>query len=68
MTPIALYAKFKEHFPWFEPHVTKYRGNRKEGGIDIFLDDGQIMNFNVDPERKGQWILKRSGRADGGKI
>lgn len=67
MTPIALYAIFKEHFPWFEPHVKKYRGNRKEGGIDIFLDDGQIMNFQADSERKGQWVLKRSGRADENK-
>ena len=60
----SLYQKFKEYFPWFEPHVKKYKGNRKEGGIDIFLDDGQIMNFQEDTERKGQWVLKRSGRAN----
>lgn len=67
MTPMSLYMIFKEHFPWFESHVKKYRGNHKEGGIDIFLDDGQIMNFQADSERKGQWVLKRSGRADGNK-
>lgn len=61
MTPMALYSKFKKLFPWFEQHIVKYKGNRKEGGIDIFLDDGQVMNFQEDSSKKNQWILKRSG-------
>ena len=57
MTPKHLYDIFKKEFAWFIPHVVKYKSNRKTGGIDIYLDSGDILNFQAD--RTG-WLLKRS--------
>ena len=58
MTPKHTYEIFMKEFPWFVPNVVKYRANRKEGGIDIFLDNNTILNFQH--SRTG-WILKRGG-------
>ena len=58
MTPIMMYNIFKQHFAWLVPHIAKYKGNRKTGGIDIFLDDGAIFSFTQDPDNKKGWILK----------
>lgn len=57
MTPKHLYDIFKNYFTWFAPHVTSFTTNRKDGGIDITLDTGEILNFNVDKNKN--WILKR---------
>lgn len=51
-----LYRSFCERFPWFVPHILKYQGNRKEGGIDIWLDTGEIMNYQ---ETRKTWCLKK---------
>ena len=56
MSPKHLYEIFKKEFPWFIPNVTKYQQNRTDGGIDIYLDEHTILNFQVN--RTG-WILKR---------
>ena len=58
MTPIAMYNIFKLHFAWLVPHVSKFKGNRNTGGIDIFMDDGAIYSFTQDPDNKKSWILK----------
>jgi hypothetical protein len=58
MTPLAMYNIFKQHFAWLVPHVSKFKGNRNTGGIDIFMDDGTIYSFTQDPDNKKSWILK----------
>lgn len=62
MSATELYFKFKELFPYFVPHVIKYRSKRKVDGIDIYLDDGMVMTFTKDPENKKSFILKRSDK------
>ena len=60
MTPKKLFEIFKENFNWFIPHVVKFTSNRADGGIDISLDTGEILNFTVENNRnKRSWILKR---------
>lgn len=56
MTPKHLYEIFKKEFPWFVPNVVKYKANRDEGGIDVYLDTNSILHFQVS---KTGWILKR---------
>lgn len=56
MTTKHMYEIFAKEFPWFVPNVVKYQANRKEGGIDIFLDSHSTLNFQL--SRTG-WILKR---------
>ena len=57
MTPKHLYEIFKDLFNWFVPHVTSFTTNRKDGGIDISLDTGEILNFQIN--KSGSWILRR---------
>lgn len=45
--------KFEQDFPWFE--VAKYKVNRKDGGIDITLKDGTILNYS---HTSTGWVLK----------
>lgn len=56
MTPKHMYEIFKQEFPWFVPNVEKFNQNRKDGGIDIHLDNQVVLNFQVN--RNG-WILSR---------
>lgn len=56
MTPKRLYSHFCEEFPWFVPDVIKYTENRNDGGIDIFLKSGDILNYK---REKKSWILKK---------
>lgn len=57
MSPKRMYDIFKELFNWFVPHVVCYSTNRTDGGIDITLDSGENLNFNID--KNHNWILKR---------
>lgn len=57
MSPKTLFDKFNELFNWLSEHAKKYKANRKDGGIDIYLDSGEILNFQVDKEH--HWILRR---------
>lgn len=59
MNPISLYSKFKEIFPERVDHVIRYKGLRNNGGIDIYCDDGSILNFNID--KTGRWTLTKGG-------
>ncbi len=61
MIPKRLYESFKTNFPWFVDHVKKYKGNKETGGIDIFMDDGSVLNYQMN--RTG-WLLKRGGFHD----
>lgn len=63
MGPKKLYDFFKEYFTWYEGHVVKYKPNRTAGGIDIYLDTGEILNFQLDT--KNSWVLKRGDSAHG---
>ncbi len=56
MTPKRLYSHFCEEFPWFVPDVIKYTENRNDGGIDIFLKSGDILNYK---REKKSWVLKK---------
>lgn len=56
MAPKHMYEIFKQEFPWFVPNVVKFSQNRKDGGIDIYLDNQVILNFQAN--RNG-WILSR---------
>lgn len=60
MTAKRLYENFCRLFGWFVPHVTKFKENRTDGGIDIFLDTGEVMNFQAD--KSYGWILRRSAK------
>ena len=57
MLPKILYERFKQEFPWFAESSVKYMGNRKDGGIDIYLKDGTVLNFQYTD--RNSWILKR---------
>ena len=57
MTPKRQYEIFKEQFNWFTNHVVSYKANRNEGGIDISLDTGEILNFKIEKDKS--WILRR---------
>lgn len=57
MTSKKLYDRFASLCPWFTDDVIKYQGNHKEGGIDIFMKDGSILNFQI--EGRSNWTLKR---------
>lgn len=56
VTTKKTYEYFCQVCPWYKDDIAKYKSN-KEGGIDIFLNDGTILNFQV--EKRGNWILKR---------
>ena len=53
-----MYELFKQNFPWLVPHVLKYKGNRKSGGITLYLDSDEVLIFQQDPDNKKGWILK----------
>lgn len=57
MLPKTLYDKFKRQFPWFAETAEKYTANREDGGIDIYLKDGTILNFQFTD--RNEWVLKR---------
>lgn len=58
MTPIMIFNRFRAIFPEYVPHVVKYKNN-KTGGIDIWLDDGPILNFQIEKKgTSGSWVLK----------
>ena len=57
MLPKILYDHFKKQFPWFAESAEKYMVNRKDGGIDIFLKDGTVLNFQY--TERNSWVLKR---------
>ena len=61
MLPKQLLEQFKKDFPWFADKVVKYKGNRKEGGVDIFLEDGTVLNYR---KEKNDWLLKRGDISD----
>lgn len=64
MTPIMIFNRFKAIFPEYVPHVVKYKNN-KAGGIDIWLDDGSILNFVIESKgNTGNWVLKGSDRRE----
>lgn len=56
MTPKRMYEHFQDQFPWFVSKVDKFRVNKREGGIDIFMNDGSVLNYQYG--RDG-WILKK---------
>ena len=58
MIPKRLFEYFKQDFPWYVSMVVKFRANREEGGIDIFLNDGVKLNYQKD---KNGFILKGGG-------
>ena len=55
MTAKALYSAFLKLFPWMADEVEQFKTNRKEGGIDIYLETGDVLNFSM---YKGTWVLK----------
>lgn len=55
MTAKALYAAFQKIFPWMADEVEQFKTNRTKGGIDIYLESGEVLNFTMN---KGEWILK----------
>lgn len=55
-TAKSLYALFEFRFPWLIPSVTKYVSNRKDGGIDIYLNTGEHLFYTENP--KG-WLLRK---------
>ena len=61
MSPKRLYDRFKESFPWFVPNVVRYKENRADGGIDVYLDTGEVLNYQLG--KKGSWTLKRGEQA-----
>ena len=52
-----LFEHFKKDFPWYIPNISKYKAN-KDGGIDIYLVDGVVLNYQND---KNGFILKGGG-------
>jgi len=56
MLPKQLYTLFLQIFPYFVPHVLKYKGNLKTKSIDIWLDSGETLNFSGN---KVSWELKK---------
>lgn len=56
MPPKYLYSNFERRFPWFAGHVVKYVSNRKEGGIDIYMDSGEVIFYS---EQGKGWILRK---------
>lgn len=62
MSPKRLYDHFCDIFTWYKGHITKYKENKSNGGIDIFLDNGDILTFQMD--KKGGWVLKRGESND----
>ena len=59
MTAKTLYSEFEKKFPWFVPQVVKYKTNREVGGIDIYLDNGEILNYQ---QTRKTWSLIKSER------
>ena len=57
MTSKRQFEIFKESFNWFAEHVTSFTSNRHDGGIDITLDTGEILNFKVEKDKS--WVLRR---------
>ena len=55
MTAKALYAAFLKLFPWMADEVEQFKTNRKLGGIDIYLETGEVLNFTM---KKNNWVLK----------
>lgn len=55
-TAKALYSSFQRRFPWLADDASKYVSNRKDGGIDIYLDTGEVLHYVE--TRKG-WILSK---------
>ena len=56
MLPKQQLEHFKKEFPWFADKIKKYKSNRKIGGIDIWLEDGSVLNYKIG--RTG-WLLQR---------
>lgn len=61
MTPKSLFEHFKVQFPWFVPNVDKFKGNKSEGGIDIYMTDGTVLNYQY--SRTG-WLLQKGVHHD----
>lgn len=62
MTAAMIFNRFKAIFPEYVPHVVRYK-NSKNGGLDIWLDDGSILNFSIEYKGlTGNWVLKGSNR------
>lgn len=59
MTPMMTYEIFKRSLPYYIPHVIRYKGSKKSGGIDIWMDDHTVLNFQT--QKDGGWILKKGG-------
>lgn len=59
MTPKTLCSEFEKKFPWFVSQVVKYKANREVGGIDIYLDNGEILNYQ---QTRKAWSLIKSER------
>ena len=55
MTAKALYAVFLKLFPWMADEVEQFKTNCKDGGIDIYLETGEVLNFSMS---KNTWVLK----------
>lgn len=55
-TAKALCSSFQRRFPWLADDASKYVSNRKDGGIDIYLDTGETLHYVE--TRKG-WILSK---------
>ena len=51
-----LYTLFTQLFPFFIPHILKYKSNRATKSIDIWLDTGETLNFKGN---RVSWELKK---------
>lgn len=57
MTAKATFERFKTLFPYLAPNAISYKINKEVGGVDIFMDNDTVFNFNI--EGRNQWALKR---------
>lgn len=57
MTAKATFEHFKTLFPYLAPNAISYKINKEDGGVDIFMDNDTVFNFNI--EGRNQWALKR---------